>query len=127
MLRRLCHGANLYPVLDLRIDKGQERAVTQPFIRCLMRQSVDIFDWSSIDEINCAIGSLLRERRVKMNISQQVLALKLGVARQYISAYETGRQCIDTDELSKVLAVFNETPAQFFTQLVCQIYLRTGK
>lgn len=52
-------------------------------------------------------GDLIRKLREEHNMSQEVLAEKVGVSQQYISALECGNLNPTVKNLKKVLAALN--------------------
>jgi transcriptional regulator with XRE-family HTH domain len=55
---------------------------------------------------NQIIGSNIRHFRERMSLSQAQLALYLGVTREEVSYFETGKRTIPTKHLSNVASLF---------------------
>lgn len=63
------------------------------------------------------IGALIRKLRKEKRMSGVELGVKLGISQQQISRYENATSEISVSTLINILAVFNITPAEFFTRI----------
>lgn len=62
-------------------------------------------------------GEVVRERRVKLGLSQEVFAAKAGIHRTYVSSIELGKVAISIG-IAQKLAVALETPLSKLVQQV---------
>jgi transcriptional regulator with XRE-family HTH domain len=60
-----------------------------------------------------SLGERIRVRRVELGMSQETLAIKLGVSFQQVQKYEKGVNRVDAERLNKIAHVL-ETPIVFF-------------
>ena len=60
------------------------------------------------------VGLRLKELRMKRGISQERLALEVGLDRTYIASVENGRRNISIINLEKLWTYFELTPEEFF-------------
>lgn len=59
------------------------------------------------------LGSRLQEARKRVRLSQTAVAGELGVTRQVVSAYESGRRTVSTQELERLCNLFRVYPNKF--------------
>lgn len=59
-------------------------------------------------------GRILKEARVKKNMTQDELALKLGVAKSTISGYENGTREPDVPKIKILMSVLSIEPETLF-------------
>jgi transcriptional regulator with XRE-family HTH domain len=64
-----------------------------------------------------ALGSLLKEYREALEISQEELADRVGAHRTYIGTLERGEKAVSVEVLWAYLAELKVEPAEFFTRL----------
>ena len=64
--------------------------------------------------IKVQIGLRIKELRLGKGISQEELALEVGLDRTYISGVENGKRNISVINLEKIWLFFDLTPSQFF-------------
>lgn len=60
------------------------------------------------------IGNLIKQQRIKKNLSQQDLAVMIGVDRQYIWNIENGRVNISLDYLDNIIKELKCSHCDFF-------------
>ena len=65
------------------------------------------------NEIDILIGKNIKTRRKELGISQQALALAIGVAFQKIQKYEKGFNRITADRLHEIAKVLKVTDGHF--------------
>lgn len=58
-------------------------------------------------DINAKIGELIKKRRDELSMSQQELAIKLGITRPAVSQVENGQRKVSADELVKLSSILN--------------------
>ncbi|MEM8104003.1 helix-turn-helix transcriptional regulator [Morganella morganii] len=63
------------------------------------------------------VGALIRKLRKEKRMSGVDLGAELGISQQQISRYENATSEISVSTLINILAVFNITPAEFFTRI----------
>lgn len=61
------------------------------------------------------IGLRIKELREKKNLSQEELAGIIGVTKQMISHYESGKNVPRSGNIKKIAKVFNITEEEFYT------------
>ena len=61
--------------------------------------------------------ALLKSRRTALNLTQAVIAEKLGVPQAYVSKYETGQRRIDIVELLDICNVLNLSISSLLTEI----------
>lgn len=59
-----------------------------------------------------ALGTAIREVRLKRGLSQEALGLEAGLDRTYISSVERGRRNISFDSLVKIAETLDVKPSQ---------------
>jgi len=59
------------------------------------------------------IGTRIKQRRRSLGLSQEKLAVALGVSYQQVQRYENGTNLLSTDKL-QIVAEFLEVPASYF-------------
>lgn len=64
--------------------------------------------------IKVQVGLRIRELRQSKGISQETLALEIGLDRTYITSVENGKRNISIINLEKIWTFFKLTPNQFF-------------
>ena len=62
-------------------------------------------------------GSVLRQRRIDLNLTQEALAAKIGIDRTYISGLERGLRNPTLIVLVKVSAALGLSVSQLLTQI----------
>ena len=60
------------------------------------------------------LGRALQEARKRVRLSQTTVGERLGVTRQVVSAYESGKRDISAIELSTLCNLFRVTPNELF-------------
>lgn len=66
------------------------------------------------------VGLRIRELRLSRGLSQEKLALEVGLDRTYITSVENGKRNISILNLEKIWLHFGLTPSQFFdSELFC--------
>lgn len=60
------------------------------------------------------VGLRIRELRLSRGLSQEKLALEVGLDRTYITSVENGKRNISILNLEKIWLHFGLTPSQFF-------------
>ncbi len=63
-------------------------------------------------DLKVAVGSILREHRERLGISQEELAERAGVDRTYISILERGLKSPTLETLGKICSVLGSLPEQ---------------
>ena len=63
------------------------------------------------------VGALIRKLRKEKRMTGVDLGAELGISQQQISRYENATSEISVSTLINILAVFNITPAEFFTRI----------
>jgi len=66
-------------------------------------------------QIQCDVGSRIRELREKRSHTQESLALKSGLDRTYINSVENGRRNISVQALEKIILALDCTFKNFFS------------
>lgn len=64
--------------------------------------------------IKFKVGQRIRQLRISQGISQEKLALEIGLDRTYITSVENGKRNISIANLEKFWSFFKLTPSQFF-------------
>ena len=64
--------------------------------------------------IKIQVGQRIRQLRNSKDISQEKLALEVGLDRTYITSVENGKRNISVVNLEKIWTFFKLTPSQFF-------------
>ena len=73
-----------------------------------------------MENIKKLFGSNVRKYRLDINLSQEKLALEVGLDRTYITSVENGKRNISILNLEKIWLHFGLTPSQFFdSELFC--------
>lgn len=60
------------------------------------------------------VGIRIKQLRIAKGLSQEKLALEIGLDRTYITSVENGRRNISIQSLEKFWSFFELTPSQFF-------------
>ena len=60
-----------------------------------------------IDKFDIALGNILKAHRVQNGLSLQYVADKLGVTRQMIFYYESGRTPLSVTQVIKICGIYN--------------------
>ncbi len=69
-------------------------------------------------EINTSFGKILREYRIKNNLTQDNLAEKLGISIKYISRVENGVSGLKNQTLIKCMNILGITPNVLFQDFI---------
>ena len=64
--------------------------------------------------IKIQVGQRIRQLCISKGISQEKLALEVGLDRTYITSVENGKRNISVVNLEKIWTFFELTPSQFF-------------
>ncbi len=64
--------------------------------------------------LKIAIGKLIANKRKTLNLSQEILAEKLGIATKTLSKIENGHSFVSAETLCKLCNFFNLPPKVFF-------------
>ncbi len=67
-----------------------------------------------MENIKQKVGERIKQLRQEMDISQEELANRAGMARGFISGVETGKRNITVETLGKILHVLNKSYNDFF-------------
>ena len=70
---------------------------------------------SDIDKI---LGKILRDYRLKSNLTQEELSEKLGISLKYISRIENGNNGIKTQTLIKYMNILKITPNTLYSHFL---------
>ena len=70
---------------------------------------------SDIDKI---FGKILREFRLKANLTQEELSEKLGISLKYISRIETGNNGVKTQTLIRYINILGITPNTLYKEFL---------
>lgn len=60
------------------------------------------------------VGIRIKQLRIAKGLSQEKLALEVGLDRTYITGVENGKRNISIQNLEKIWSFFELTPSQFF-------------
>lgn len=60
------------------------------------------------------VGIRIKQLRIAKGLSQEKLALEVGLDRTYITSVENGKRNISIQNLEKIWSFFKLTPGQFF-------------
>ncbi len=60
------------------------------------------------------VGIRIKQLRIAKGLSQEKLALEVGLDRTYITSVENGKRNISIQNLEKIWSFFELTPSQFF-------------
>lgn len=60
------------------------------------------------------VGIRIKQLRIAKGLSQEKLALEVGLDRTYITSVENGKRNISIQNLEKIWSFFKLTPSQFF-------------
>lgn len=60
------------------------------------------------------VGIRIKQLRIAKSLSQEKLALEVGLDRTYITSVENGKRNISIQNLEKLWSFFKLTPSQFF-------------
>lgn len=60
------------------------------------------------------VGIRIKQLRIAKGLSQERLALEVGLDRTYITSVENGKRNISIQNLEKIWSFFKLTPSQFF-------------
>lgn len=75
-------------------------------------------DSISKSDIDKAFGKILKEFRIKANLTQEQLSEKLGISLKYISRVETGKSGIKTETLIKYMNILGITPNTLYLEFI---------
>lgn len=64
--------------------------------------------------IKLQVGIRIKQLRLQKKLSQEKLALEIGLDRTYIASVENGKRNISVINLEKIWTYFQLTPSQFF-------------
>ena len=67
-----------------------------------------------MDNINIKFGKRIKELRLKENISQEELAFRAQLSKNYVSDVERGTRNVTLKVVEKFAAGFNVHPSQLF-------------
>ena len=70
-------------------------------------------DWAMATDIDLHLGRRLRRRRRLLGLTQQQLAIQVGIRFQQIQKYECGANCISAARLCQLFEAL-ETPISYF-------------
>lgn len=76
--------------------------------------SINLVKWSITMSIKNQVGLRVKQLRLSKGISQEKLALEIGLDRTYISSIESGKRNVSVVNLEKIWSYFSLTPFQFF-------------
>lgn len=79
---------------------------------------VKILENDTKKEINIKMGKVLKEYRLKMNLTQAELAKKLEVTEKYISRIENGLSGVGTETLIKFINILCIAPNTLYQDLI---------
>jgi transcriptional regulator with XRE-family HTH domain len=65
------------------------------------------------DELDAVIGNRVRQRRMVLGLSQEKLAIGLGLTFQQVQKYETGHNRISCGRIVRIAALL-DTPVSYF-------------
>lgn len=65
-------------------------------------------------ELRRRVGAAVRERRAELGISQQALALRAGLNRNYVTEVETARRNIGVENAAKLAAALDLSLVDLF-------------
>ena len=74
-----------------------------------------------MDPANRALAKLLRDQRLRLNLSQDELAHRCDLDRTYISAIERGRRNVSLKAILKIGAALGFVPHVFIRELAEKI------
>lgn len=69
-------------------------------------------------DIDKIIGKILKEYRIKSNLTQEDLAEKLGISFKYISRIENGNNGVKTETLINYMRILSISPNILFKQFL---------
>ena len=72
----------------------------------------------SKSDIDKTFGKILRDFRLKANLTQEELSEKLGISLKYISRIENGNNGIKTQTLIKYMNILGITPNTLYSQFL---------
>ena len=72
------------------------------------------FQVNMSNDRNIQIGNMIKTIRKSMQITQEMLADKIGVSTQQVHKYETGKDCISSTKLADIANVFGCDISIFF-------------
>ncbi len=75
-------------------------------------------DSISKSDIDKTFGKILRDFRLKANLTQEQLSEKLGISLKYISRIETGKSGIKTQTLIKYMNILGITPNTLYLEFI---------
>jgi len=65
-------------------------------------------------DILIIVGENIREKRIKLNLTQDQLAYEAGVTREFVNKVETGKYNISLRNLAKLASVLNTDVKELF-------------
>ncbi len=69
-------------------------------------------------DIDKGFGKILRDFRVKNNLTQEQLSEKLGISLKYISRIENGNNGVKTQTLIRYMNILGITPNTIFAEFI---------
>lgn len=75
-------------------------------------------DSISKSDIDKTFGKILKDFRIKANLTQEQLSEKLGISLKYISRVETGKSGIKTETLIKYMNILGITPNTLYIEFI---------
>ncbi|MBQ6850158.1 MAG: helix-turn-helix transcriptional regulator [Oscillospiraceae bacterium] len=67
--------------------------------------------------IRCSLGQLLKDYRLRNNMTQEFVAQRLGVSRQAVSKWENGTSDPSTSNLIAIAKLYNVPPEEILAQV----------
>lgn len=71
----------------------------------------------AVENVNKAIGTILKDRRMDMGLSQSALATLVGMSRSTITSIEDGRQNLMIHQIIAIAQVLRMTPSEIITNV----------
>ena len=68
-------------------------------------------------ELSQAFGSIVREKRIELKLSQEELAFKAGLHRTYIGMIERGEKNITIENINKIATALDSSILELFLQI----------
>ena len=84
-------------------------------------------DSVSKSDIDKNLSKILKDSRLKANLTQEQLAEKIGISVKYISRIETGKSGIKTQTLIKYINLLGITPNVFYKYIVPHVTKKATK
>ena len=99
--------------MNTQIPEGQGKQ-SSPIEPAIQRSS------ARASEIDRHIGGRTRARRVMVGLSQQQMALLIGVTRQQLQKYERGHNCMSAGRLYHIANILSVPVSWFFEMMETQ-------